>query len=314
MTGDAPPLRSRALRAASALHRRPPHEAAAIRRAADRRQAGRACRPAVSVAAALRIADVAGTGRRASLRQRRAARAVLRHGHLPGMPRDHRRPRAGSPARPLRRTACRWRPADDPSSTLEECDVLIVGAGPAGMAAAVAAASGGGSRRRARRQPGAGRPDLARRPRRRRCPRPPARCATRMAQPRQRPRPQRHARRRRAGARRTAARRRRARLAAAVEEADPVHRRARTAAAVPRLDAARRDRRGRPAGAGQGRLAGGGRTHRDRRQRAVAAGRGGHCHARPARRCCASPSRPRCATCSASRRSWRAGRARRCRR
>ena len=61
-----------------------------------------------------------------------------------------------------------------------EHDLIVIGAGPAGMAAARTAADGGASVRDAGRAAGPGRPDLSRRPRRRQ----PAKRHTRSGPPR----------------------------------------------------------------------------------------------------------------------------------
>lgn len=189
----------------------------------------------------------------------------------------------------------------------EHCDLLIVGAGPAGMAAAVAAAPSGARIVLVDDNPAPGGqiwrsgphakppPEAARlRAAMARCGNVHLRIGTRVAAS--------------SSGRMPAAGGCRPWMGRAPFEADPVHRRARAAAALPWLDAARRDRRGRPAGAHQGRLAGVRRAHRDRRQRSPAAGRRA-----VAPGCCASPNRHRSRGWPASVPGWVAGLARPCR-
>jgi glycine/D-amino acid oxidase-like deaminating enzyme len=174
------------------------------------------------------------------------------------------------------------------------CDLLIIGAGPAGMAAALAAAPSGmrivvvddnpaPGGQIWRDGPGVQLPPLARQYREGL-----ARHAnievlsgTRVVGLGDRPR-------RRCA--RTDSGKRHARLDAACGPHHPLHRRARTAAALPRLDAARRHRRGRPAGTHQGRGGGARPAHRHRGHRPACCWPPLPPRARPAPTCCAWPS------------------------
>ena len=199
-----------------------------------------------------------GPARRFAPRRAGAARAAVRHGHLPRVPGHHRRrARTSSRACIPCAEATAGRDAPTPADVL---DVVVVGGGPAGLAAARAASRAGADVLLVDEHAALGGP-IWRAAGRTRCRRRVGAVGTRVV----------------AGPPRgLLAEDRRRRDRRPLPAARPRARRARAVPAVPGLDAPRRLRRRRPAAPRQGRLAGRGEARRRRRHRAAPArGRGG---------------------------------------